>query len=79
VVSAGWGCRWGGGGVTSVGLPVPCARASGGRVHDRVPACLCRVPRCRRGDCDVPAAVSVGVVEQRKPEPARLHNQIVIS
>jgi len=35
--------------------------------------------RCRRGNCDVPAAVSFGVVEQRKPEPARLHNQIVIS
>lgn len=59
---------------------VPCARASGGRVPARVPACLCRVPLpAGRFDCDVPAAVSVGVVEQRKPEPARLHNQIVIS
>jgi hypothetical protein len=60
---------------------VPCARASGGRVPARVPACLCRVPLpAGRFDCDVPAAVSVGGgLTQRKPEPARLHNQIVIS
>jgi hypothetical protein len=51
-----------------------CLRWPGACPGARVP-----MPRCRRGDCDVPAAVSVGVVEQRKPEPARLHNQIVIS
>lgn len=64
---------------------VPCARASGGRVPARVPACLCRVPlpagglRCAGRGQPSGVAVGVGVVEQRKPEPARLHNQIVIS